>query len=462
MGCNPLTFSYHYNYIHKIKGECGLPESIETPRSFTTKLDKLKTLIQQSKYTVVLTGAGISTSAGIPDFRGPNGIWTKEKQKQKQLKQNSKKRRKLASPSSASAAAAAAKSPQTLTFKESLNSSEKKKNDANSNSTSTPKISFENAEPTYTHRALAHLITHPPPSTDDDDDDDDDGESSSNDDNDSNSSNAKSSSRTYLHHIVTQNVDGLHRKTQPPLPRHNLSILHGCIFTEICDTCSTEHVRPTEIQSIGLQHTGRKCTLGGMPVGTCHGQLRDTLLDWEDALPEADWYRAQMECSKADLIICLGTSLRIEPAASLCKYPMEYPWPWDTEECSPEGEWHGNDEKKKPKGEKKQKKGVSSSKKKTKLKGKLGYAIVNLQETPYDKEATLVIRAKVDYTLRVLMETLGYDDNDWDDDESKANDNEADVAGLLAMGFPKDRAIQALQQTKNDVKEAINKLLLGV
>ncbi|KAJ0751385.1 putative histone deacetylase [Helianthus annuus] len=41
-----------------------------------SQIERLTKMIRKSKHLVVFTGAGISTSCGIPDFRGPTGIWT--------------------------------------------------------------------------------------------------------------------------------------------------------------------------------------------------------------------------------------------------------------------------------------------------------------------------------------------------------------------------------------------------
>lgn len=41
------------------------------------KLEKLAQIIAKSERLVVFTGAGISTESGLPDFRGPDGVWTR-------------------------------------------------------------------------------------------------------------------------------------------------------------------------------------------------------------------------------------------------------------------------------------------------------------------------------------------------------------------------------------------------
>lgn len=131
--------------------------------------------------------------------------------------------------------------------------------------------SFESATPTITHRSITRLVQ-----------------------------------LGLVEYVITQNVDGLHRRSG--LSRSKLAVLHGCLFTEICEKCKTEYFRNFDIGGVSFQKTGRYCTELG-----CSGELQDTILDWEDELPVEDWAISQDQCQKSDLILAIGTSLRIEP-----------------------------------------------------------------------------------------------------------------------------------------------------
>jgi NAD-dependent deacetylase len=68
--------SRSYQYI--LSGEDMMQVTYNIAAMDTESLiNKAAEYIVKSKYAVALTGAGMSTESGIPDFRGPNGLWTK-------------------------------------------------------------------------------------------------------------------------------------------------------------------------------------------------------------------------------------------------------------------------------------------------------------------------------------------------------------------------------------------------
>jgi mono-ADP-ribosyltransferase sirtuin 6 len=52
---------------------------VETDDRLRVKAKKVAKMLKESKHCVIYTGAGISTSAKIPDYRGPEGVWTLSK-----------------------------------------------------------------------------------------------------------------------------------------------------------------------------------------------------------------------------------------------------------------------------------------------------------------------------------------------------------------------------------------------
>ncbi|XP_031274522.1 NAD-dependent protein deacetylase SRT1-like isoform X2 [Pistacia vera] len=157
-----------------------------------------------------------------------------------------------------------------------------------------------------------------------------------------------------LKFVISQNVDSLHLRSG--IPREKLAELHGNSFREICPSCGAEYLRDFEIETIGKKRTPRRCS-----DVKCGVRLNDTVLDWEDALPTSEMSPAEQHCRMADVVLCLGTSLQIIPA---CNLPLKT------------------------------------------LRGGGKIIIVNLQPTPKDKKASLVIHGLVDKVIAGVIHDL--------------------------------------------------------
>eukprot|EP01120_Amphizonella_sp_Union-15-10_P000607 TRINITY_DN10652_c0_g1_i2.p1 TRINITY_DN10652_c0_g1~~TRINITY_DN10652_c0_g1_i2.p1 ORF type:complete len:334 (-),score=60.07 TRINITY_DN10652_c0_g1_i2:74-1075(-) len=76
---NAITDDRPKLLLHK---EVNVEEFFEEPSTLQKKVKTLAQLLKDSKHCVVFTGAGVSTSASLPDYRGPKGLWTLASQRQ--------------------------------------------------------------------------------------------------------------------------------------------------------------------------------------------------------------------------------------------------------------------------------------------------------------------------------------------------------------------------------------------
>lgn len=76
--CEKFNATFFYYYSLKKREEVkARSEEVEDPdHILLPKCIELAAALRNSHHLVVYTGAGISTAAKIPDYRGTNGIWT--------------------------------------------------------------------------------------------------------------------------------------------------------------------------------------------------------------------------------------------------------------------------------------------------------------------------------------------------------------------------------------------------
>lgn len=205
-------------------------------------LDKyIETIAQwiiESDHIVAFTGAGISTDSGIPDFRGPDGVWT---------------RRDAGLP------------PPTW------------------------RVSQGQIRPNPSHLALVELQRI-----------------------------------GKLQFLITQNTDNLHRESgiEPEI----LAELHGNGKLVRCLECDRQYTRQEvrwDPNRFGPGYRTQKPVAGQPNCPNCGGRLISSVVNFEDPMPEKELNTASWHAQICDLMLVLGSSLMVNPAASLVGLAIE-------------------------------------------------------------------------------------------------------------------------------------------
>jgi len=200
------------------------------------EIHRIADWLAASRSTVVLTGAGISTESGIPDFRSPGGVWSKYR---------------------------------TVYFDEFLASAEsryeywRQKCEMHRD--------FADAQPNAGHNILARW---------------------------------ESAGR--IRGVVTQNIDGLHRLAGSK----RVLELHGTALEAACLDCKSRYEIGPLVQQFLVENSVPACP-------ACGGRLKHATISFGQTLPADVLMEATRWAREADLMLAIGSSLVVTPAADL-------------------------------------------------------------------------------------------------------------------------------------------------
>ena len=216
-------------------------------------IGRARSLLEQARRVVVLTGAGISTDSGIADFRGPQGVWTKNPEAEKMA-----------------------------TLQAYVSDPELRARSWQNRLTS----SMWGAEPNAGHRALVDL---------------------------------ERSGRMDL--LVTQNIDGLHQKAGSDPER--IVEIHGTSLEVMCLRCGDRQPAEPVHDRVRAGVADPACTAvvgdgeGDGSGVVCGGILKSATISFGQSLVAEDLFRAEEAASTCDLLLAVGSTLGVFPAAGL-------------------------------------------------------------------------------------------------------------------------------------------------
>ncbi|BDE15989.1 MULTISPECIES: NAD-dependent deacylase [Mycobacterium] len=106
--------------------------------------------------------------------------------------------------------------------------------------------------------------------------------------------------------VVTQNVDDLHERAGSAPVHH----LHGSLFEFRCARCGLPYSEPLPLMAEPAIEVEP-------PVCACGGLIRPDIVWFGEALPQGPWRQAVEATENADLMVVVGTSSIVYPAAGL-------------------------------------------------------------------------------------------------------------------------------------------------